>query len=477
MSSLNQQSSPVSLALIDIELEESHRLQRQAEIIAAIAEEDAQITERAIKRCPECGSRMHRHGKSRPRELWTRAGMVLVSLTKVRCPDCHYLATPAHALIGDGLLSSVAQQFIELCRKNSFATSAMLLNKLLGINIPVMTLHSYVRRQADFFDDAIVTETEALYAEGVAPATEATLKPGAPLYLAIDEGLMHEWTYCHVKKKRDRSKKFVTAHCAVFFDGRRRISGKKAKPRYALTNRFGHASATTDTDQFFCELVTLSYKRGYTDAHPLFILSDGARYIAGGIETHFPQSIHLLDIFHLKSRVAELIDEPHPLYERSQEAIRTYDPSLLLAVIDAVRVYDEPQRELKKKLYGYVLRNAQAIYNHRDPRTRVHGSASAEKAVDLLIARRFKNRGMSWTEPGCEVLLQFQVLDYNGRLESFWNDRHAQIPALCDVQREETSAMPQTPSPIARNSVTRHPDYYHQVHLIDCERTKGANLN
>ncbi|MCL2654982.1 MAG: UPF0236 family protein [Coriobacteriia bacterium] len=476
MSSVDQQPSPVSLSCVDIDLEERHRLLRQTEIKAKIAEEDRRISERYATSCPVCGSRMHRHGMSRSKELWTRAGMVLISLTRLRCPTCHHFAVPAHSLVDDGLLSSVAQQFVELCRFNSFATSAKLLNKLLGIDIPVMTLHSYVRRQAVYFDDEIVRATEALYKQGIFPDVDASLAPGAPLYLAIDEGLMHEWTYCHNKKRADKTKQFVTAHCAVFFDGRRRISSDTAKPRYALTSRYGHASATTSIDQFFSETVTLSYKRGYTSSHPLFILTDGAKYLARGIETHFPGSIHLLDIFHLKSRVAALIDEAHPLYERSIEAIRAYDPRRLLAVIDGCQVFDEQERELKKSLLGYVSRNAQFIYNHRDPRTRVHGSASAEKAVDLLVARRFKNRGMSWTEPGCEVLLRFQVLAYNRQLDDYWQARHERSSVLQTLPDKEDVAS-SLPAFAATQASGNHPAYYHQVHLNDHERTAGINVN
>lgn len=396
MISLDQSTSSVSLSLIDLDLEKRHRLARQREIVQKIAEQDEHLTSQFATSCPECGAKMHRHGKTRPRELWTLAGMVFVSLSKLRCPVCHYFATPAHALVADGLLSSLAEVFVELCRHTSFAHAAKLLNKLFDIDIPVMTLHAYVRGQSAYFDDEIVKDTDALFKDGLAPVVDATLKSGAPLYLAIDEGLMHEWTYCHNKEERqDKTKQFVTAHCAVFFDGRHRTSSAQARPRYALTNRYGHASATASIDQFFSELVMLSYKRGYSSSHPLFILSDGARYLAKGIETYFPYAIHLLDIFHLKRRVAELIYEGHLLYERSLEALHSYDPKRLLAVIDACRVFDEGEHKLKRDLIRYVTRNAQFISNHHNPRTCVHGSASAEKAVDLLIARRFKNRGMS----------------------------------------------------------------------------------
>jgi len=483
MSSVAQQVFPVSLAQADIEFEERHRRQRQAEILELIAEKDNHLSDQYLKKCPCCGSRMHKHGTTEPRDLWTKAGLLKVTLRRVRCPQCTHLAVPAHELVADGLLSSVAEYFVEQCRINSFATSRKMLNKFLGVDIPVMTLHAYVRRQAEYFDDKIVKATEALYEAGLMPDVDARLEKDAPLYLAIDEGLIHEWSYCHGKTKTDDGKKrYVTAYCAVFFDGRKRISSEEAKPRYALTGRYGHASATTSTDQFFRELVTLSIKRGLNSNHHLFILTDGATYLSEAIKTYFPHATHLLDMYHLKSRVGELIKEEHSLYESAKKAIHTYNPIALLALIRAFQITEEREETVKKDLLKYITKNAQLIKNHRDCRTRVHGSASAEKAVDLMVARRFKNRGMSWTEKGCEVLLQFTVLDYNNELEAFWENLHARSGAVLTSPERPSAQIPVAKSnpqasKISASISSAHPLYYNQVHLIDCERTKGTNLN
>ena len=119
----------------------------------------------------------------------------------------------------------------------------------------------------------------------------------------------------------------------------------------------------------------------------------------------------------------------------------------------------------------YITRNAQIIKNHRHPKTKVHGSAAAEKSVDLLVARRFKNRGMSWTELGCEVLLHFQVLAYNNKLDDYWKRRH--------IYSQPTSLSVQVPIQTESEKPVRKKQkgaaYYHQVRLIDCERTKGTN--
>jgi hypothetical protein len=475
MSSVASQPPFVSLSLVDIDSEERHRNIRRDEILSEIKAADEKMVETSGRLCPVCGAKMYSHGQTKGREVWALCGMIVVKLKRLRCPCCKKLTVPGTELIGDGLLSSVAEKFVELCRFTTFANARRLLNKMLGIDIPTMTLHSYIQAQSAYFDDEIVKATQALFETGSAPKVDAKLKEKAPLYLSVDEGLMHEWSYCHGKKKRDGHKHYVTAYAGVFFDGRKCISGSGArKKRYSLTNRYGHASATTSIDQFFSELVMLSYKRGYSSSHPLFILTDGARYLASAIETHFPAAIHLLDIFHLKRRVTELIGESHPLYRDATAAIGAYSPSRLLKCIYAFQPADTREYDLKCSLVTYVSRNAPFITNHRHPKTGVHGSASAEKAVDLLIARRFKNRGMSWTESGCEALLYFQVLAYNKELESYWSARHSRPQRSLGAAQH----LPKTPvASLSGHNQAKQPAFYHQVHIADCEATKGINLN
>ena len=249
MSSVVEHNKFVSLSVLDIDLEEHHRKLRRQEISDEIAVLDQKAAESMLsKPCPKCTSKVHRHGKTKGKEVWTLAGMIHIKLIRLRCSICSYLNVPSAHLVSDGLLSSLAEKFVELCRFNTFASARHLLREMLGIDIPVMTLHSYVHAQAAHFDDEIVRATEALYFAGEAPKVDVALDIDTPLYLAIDEGLVREWNWYHNKKSKDDPKRFVTAYSAVFFDGRKCVSKPKdpdsGRYRYKLTNRFGHASAT-----------------------------------------------------------------------------------------------------------------------------------------------------------------------------------------------------------------------------------------
>jgi len=477
MTSLEQRKEFVSLSLYDIDLTETHRRKCREEFLEMVALQDSIMTENFGHICPECGAKLYRHGKTKAKEVWTLSGLVNVSLLQLYCSTCHFYVVPAKQLIADPLCSSLAEKFIDLAKITTFADSRHLLNKLLGIDIPVMTLHAYVRSQSQYFSDEIVRATEALYTLGVMPDADVTLDKGCPLYLCIDEGLMHEWTYCRRQDTPPDKKRYVTAYAAVFFDGRKCVSGKnvaKENRRYALTKRYVHASAATEIDSFFRELVCLSLKRGLTSSHPLYVLTDGARYLTQAVATHFPCATLLLDLFHLRHRIEELIAADSDYYRHINQALYAYDAEELYRRVKNYVVTDEVDTDKKERLLGYIKRNEAAIYNHRKTDVRVHGSSAAEKTVDLLIARRFKRRGMSWTVAGVETLLQFRVLEHNGELEKYWWARHRQelVPRKPYPEAERGIRDATKPS-----NTKGRPHYYNQVHLTDCERTKGVNVS
>ena len=77
------------------------------------------------------------------------------------------------------------------------------------------------------------------------------------------------------------------------------------------------------------------------------------------------------------------------------------------------------------ELIGYLQARAAWIPNYRQHRIerKYIGSAHVEKANDLIVARRQKNRGMQWTEATSDALAALRTLLLNGGWE-----RHCQQP-------------------------------------------------
>lgn len=72
---------------------------------------------------------------------------------------------------------------------------------------------------------------------------------------------------------------------------------------------------------------------------------------------------------------------------------------------------------------GYVAANQRAIEHHAI--VPLASSGPMEKGVDLVVARRFRARGMSWFRRGASPLLQLRLLRLNGTCARYWSERLA----------------------------------------------------
>ena len=65
------------------------------------------------------------------------------------------------------------------------------------------------------------------------------------------------------------------------------------------------------------------------------------------------------------------------------------------------------------------------IVNYRQRRIdrQERGSAHVEKADDLIVARRQKNRGMQWSVATSDALAALRTLMLNGGWDRYWQQR------------------------------------------------------
>jgi hypothetical protein len=92
----------------------------------------------------------------------------------------------------------------------------------------------------------------------------------------------------------------------------------------------------------------------------------------------------------------------------------------------------ETKNEAKlDELLGYLQAGQVWIANERQRRIerKYIGSAHVEKANDLIVARRQKNRGMQWSEATSDALAALRTLMLNGGWERYWQTREV-LPLL-----------------------------------------------
>jgi hypothetical protein len=96
-----------------------------------------------------------------------------------------------------------------------------------------------------------------------------------------------------------------------------------------------------------------------------------------------------------------------PVQEDARQGVRS--PHRLAAELDSGRWRGDPEKA--RELSVYLTNNGDYLNTYRSmgPGLWMHGSAPAEKHVELTVNRRFKRRGMRWSKRGARNLLTIRL--------------------------------------------------------------------
>ncbi len=209
----------------------------------------------------------------------------------------------------------------------------------------------------------------------------------------------------------------------LVFEGARRIG----RNRRSLTGRM--LDAGTENWMAFAERFTaLCAKLGVYEAERIIFVSDGAAAIRWIAERAFPDAIVLLDWYHLVEALRTAIGPNRP--DRLETALAAAEPGDAERLLELLAGWafeeagTDPDRSDKLvSVAGYVAANRAAIENYRV--VPLASSGPMEKAVDIVVARRFKARGMSWFRRGVSALVRLRLLRLNGTWTRYWSERFA----------------------------------------------------
>lgn len=165
------------------------------------------------------------------------------------------------------------------------------------------------------------------------------------------------------------------------------------------------------------------------------VMADGARWIGNfstGLLAKIPHKPMILDGYPLHPKGYQL----GRMICRGRKAktqflatlYRRLGPGELMGAMAFLEAY-RPQAKNEGKLDELILylppRQA-FIPNYQQPRRerRYIGSAHAEKANDLMVARRQKNKGRHWSQDTSDALAALKTLMLNGGWDLYWHSRH-----------------------------------------------------
>ncbi len=365
--------------------------------------------------CPVCGGRLVANGRA-PRRLVTLGGEVELRRQRFRCRACSAEHVPLDAALGleprTQHTLGVRERGLWLATEMSYAKAVETAAELRRWPIGRGELHRWVATEGARLEAARAADAEAVL--GAHPDRKTRPRRGGTVWVSADGTMVHDratGTELEVK-------------VGLVFDGARRVG----RTRRSLTGRT--LDAGTGTWTAFAERFTaLCTELGVYEADRICFVSDGAAAIRWIRERAFPTAIELLDWYHLADALRGAIGMERP--DRLETALAAAAPGdaerllELLAGWSAEESGRDPERSARlAAVWGYVSNNRRAIENYAI--VPLASSGPMEKAVDLVIARRFKARGMSWFRHGVSALVRLRLLRLNGTWHRYWAGRFAE---------------------------------------------------
>lgn len=152
----------------------------------------------------------------------------------------------------------------------------------------------------------------------------------------------------------------------------------------------------------------------------LVVISDGSRTIKNrSIELFGENYQHILDWYHLQKKVKDLMSMIAPNKELKSQYISELSSLLWHGFVDQVlqklENYQVKNQEKYQELIDYLTKNKAYIicYSKRKEAAKTIGSGRMEKTVDSIVARRQKEKAMSWSKKGSIALALITAQYYN----------------------------------------------------------------
>ena len=200
-----------------------------------------------------------------------------------------------------------------------------------------------------------------------------------------------------------------------------------------------YTGAVETAEEFGRRLYREAGKRGWSGALIRVVMGDGAEWIWHLAALHFPDAIHIVDLYHARQHLWELVRRLYPNDEGKQRAWikahqkRLLDKGKIEKLVGVLRAIKSSNSEVAEKIRteaDYFERNAERMRYPQFRRQHLFvGSGVIEAGCKTLVASRLKRSGMFWTVRGANAILALRCSLLNSRFEDYWEDRRAAIAA------------------------------------------------
>ena len=196
-----------------------------------------------------------------------------------------------------------------------------------------------------------------------------------------------------------------------------------------------YTGAIETAEEFGKRIYLEAWNRGWSRAQTKVVMGDGAEWIWNLADQHFPGAVQIVDLYHARQHLWDLVRRLHPNDPASQadwmkiHQRRLLDKGKIAKLVLALRSIESSNPEVLDKIRteaDYFERNAARMQYPKFRRQHLFvGSGVIEAGCKTVIGSRLKQSGMFWTVRGANSIIALRCCHLNGRFEDYWESRRA----------------------------------------------------
>ena len=338
-----------------------------------------------------CGDR-GKFKQYRVREVIGLHGVTRIERACYYCCACGHGFSPLDATLslGSGQCSRRVQSLIaRFCSYLPFSLAASELEMVCGVKLSATTIQRYAKQIGENLQRDWNGRQELLRL-GKVPAL--TRRPSR-LYGSMDGAFVHvggEWREAKLGAVYQRADN-GGIDCAHYY-------------------------ATMGTsEEFTPKFATLAYQNGAQYCRDIAMVADGAPWIWQVIGKRFPNSVQVLDYYHMTQHLWGLADARFGPASEAGKAWMEQQKELLLsdgindviANVQSCQVRTRLHCEVKRKLIAYLMEHRHRTTYQTFLKKGYHiGSGIIEAGCKTVVKARMGGTGMRWEPKGAEAMLQ-----------------------------------------------------------------------
>jgi hypothetical protein len=382
---------------------------------------------REVIRC-QCGQRMSSRGR-RGKGLLTTLGPVPFGRSFYQCPQCHQGRFPDDErldVINTMYSPGVRRLMARAGSQTQFEQAAEDLRCYAGLKIEPREIERVAEEAGRQVEQWLSDQQEQILHPGVTPAPR--LGAEAKFYVSFDGTgvpVRKDELVGRRGKQPDGSARTREAKLGCVFT---QVGLDKEGYPQREPDSTTYVGAIESSSLFGWRMYAEAVRRGLDQAQTVIALTDGARYNRTIVQTHFPDAVHVVDLFHAYEHLTAIAQM---LWGQEAKAPKTWRD--LLEAGDICQLVRKAGRQLPasaktkkamlKQLHYFEKNASQMRYAEFREKKFFVGSGVVEAGCRTVIGERLKQSGMRWSVRGANAIIALRCCILSGRFEDFWASR------------------------------------------------------